>query len=327
MNSIANTNGSVEVAERVTTVAVPIVDDYGLLACQSPQMGRVLSVTRRVAASSLPVLITGENGTEKNVLAQYIHRHSPYADGPFISIDRDTIAASTCANADEGSLYLDEIADLPPAQQAKILRLTQDQPLEKPGAAPARQVAVRFISATSASLDSLIAEKGFRQDLLYRLNGITLEIPPLRRRRADILPLAEYFLERARERYGATAHCFCDGARMVLQRYSWPGNARELQYVVERSALLAHREQIRREDLHWSTNHGPNEREIQSTPHQALFVDRRDLYRADRRRGHSRQHRLQNAPDRSQGAEHRHCSPGHDGGDGQCERSAIAENL
>jgi DNA-binding NtrC family response regulator len=250
--------------------------DSRMLLCQSPAMAHVLSTARRAAASAMSILITGENGTGKSLLARYIHDHSPYARGPFISVDMGAIAETTFESemfghtrgaftdakaerigrvelADQGTLFMDEIANMPLAQQTKILRLLEERRFEKLGSSHTRAAAVRFITATNADVERLVAERGFRQDLLYRLNGITLQMPALRERKADILPLAEHFLERARGHYGSPARMLSDGARNALERYSWPGNVRELQHVIERSVLLAQSERIREAGLQLAT--------------------------------------------------------------------------
>jgi DNA-binding NtrC family response regulator len=242
------------------------------LICESPAMAQVLSLAKRVAASSIPILITGENGTGKGVLARYIHGHSLRARGPFISVNMGAIAETTFESeiyghtkgaftdakaervgrvelAEHGTLFMDEVANMPLSQQAKILRLLEERCFEKLGSSYAKQADVRFIAATNADLDRLIAERGFRQDLMYRLQGVTLRIPALRERVADILPLATSFLRKACERYDSPARGFSPGARKALESYSWPGNVRELQHLVERSALLAQVENIQTHEL------------------------------------------------------------------------------
>jgi DNA-binding NtrC family response regulator len=246
-------------------------DNTGII-CESVPMTQVLSMAKRVAASSLPILITGENGTGKSLLADYIHRHSACAQGPFISINMGAISESTFESemfghtkgaftdaksarigrvelADQGTLFMDEIANLPLAQQAKILRLLEERQYEKLGSSHTERADIRFVSATNADLDSLVAVRGFRQDLLYRLNGVTLRIPALRERKADILPLAMSFLGKARQHYNSPACGFSAQALAVLQSYPWPGNIRELQHVVDRSVLLAQQQDILEEDL------------------------------------------------------------------------------
>ncbi len=250
---------------------------------ESPAMVQVLSIAKRVAASNLPILITGENGTGKSLLADYIHRQSACASGPFISVNMGAISETTFESemfghikgaytdakterigrvelADQGTLFMDEIANLPLTQQAKILRLLEERQYERLGSSVTASANLRFISATNADLDALVAEHGFRQDLLYRLNGITLQIPALRERRADIRPLAEGFLAKARQHYSSPARHFSDRALAVLDEYSWPGNIRELQHVVERSVLLAQKDEILEEDLQLTGRGGAGER-------------------------------------------------------------------
>jgi len=245
------------------------------MICESPEMNALLAMARRVAASAIPILITGENGTGKSLLAAYIHRHSPFAQGPFISVNMGAISETTFESemfghtrgaytdaktdrmgrvelADQGTLFMDEIANMPLAQQAKILRLVEERQYERLGNSNTRQANLRFVSATNADLQSLVAERGFREDLLYRLNGVTLRIPALRERRADILPLAENFLARARARYGSPARAFAPAAREALANYAWPGNVRELQHVVERTVLLAQESTVTEADLQLS---------------------------------------------------------------------------
>jgi DNA-binding NtrC family response regulator len=252
----------------------------GNIVCRSDAMAQVLSMARRLAVSALPVLITGENGTGKSLLAEYIHRHSACAAGPFIGVNMGAISESTFESemfghtkgaftdakaerigrvelADHGTLFMDEIANLPLTQQAKILRLLEERRYEKLGSSATQLAQIRFVSATNADLQALIAERGFRQDLLYRLNGVTLHIPALRERGADIRPLAENFLAKARHHYSSPARSFSEEALAALEKYRWPGNIRELQHVVERSVLLAQEEQILESDLQLSARVEP----------------------------------------------------------------------
>jgi DNA-binding NtrC family response regulator len=248
---------------------------------KSPAMQEVLSIAQKVAASSIPILLTGENGTGKGLLAQYIHQHSTRSAGPFISVNMGGISETAFESemfghtkgaftdaraerigrvdlADQGTLFMDEIANLPLTQQAKILRLLEERQYEKLGSSVTKQANIRFISATNADLRSLIAERDFREDLLYRLNGVTIRIPPLRERHEDVLPLSAHFLAKARAHYSSPAHRFSKRAAEALQGYPWPGNVRELQHVVERSMLLAQEEEIREEDLQLSKDRGPS---------------------------------------------------------------------
>jgi DNA-binding NtrC family response regulator len=253
------------------------------MIAESPAMTQLLSTARRVAASTIPILITGENGTGKGLLAAYIHQHSPCAPGPFISVNMGAISESTFESemfghtkgaftdaktdrigrvelADQGTLFMDEVANLPLPQQAKILRLLEERQYEKLGSSHTRRANIRFVSATNANLDELVAERGFRQDLLYRLNGVTLKIPALRERQADIPLLAESFLGRARRHYGSSpARRFSAEALRALRSYPWPGNVREFQHVVERSVLLAQGEEIAEDDLQLAKKPAPAE--------------------------------------------------------------------
>jgi DNA-binding NtrC family response regulator len=238
----------------------------------SPAMQRLLSMAKRIATSSMPVLITGENGTGKSLLAGYIHHQSARAHGPFISVNMGAISGSIFESemfghvkgaftdaktarlgrvelADKGTLFMDEIANLPLPQQAKILRLLEEQQYEKLGSSQTQQADLRFVSATNADLDGLVVERGFRQDLLYRLNGVTLNIPSLRERKEDIQPLAEGFMQRARQHYVSSARRFSSAAMVALQNHAWPGNIRELQHVIERAVLLAEHEEVLERDL------------------------------------------------------------------------------
>ena len=254
--------------------------DGRTIVCESPAMKQVLETARRVAASTIPILITGENGTGKGLLAEYIHRHSPLADGPFIAVNMGAISESTFESemfghtkgaftdakserigrvelADQGTLFLDEVANLPLTQQAKILRLLEERQYEKLGSSHTRRADIRFVSATNADLDRVVAERGFRQDLLYRLNGVTLRIPALRERSADIRPLAERFLDESRRRYRTPACGFSTSALAAMEKYPWPGNIRELQHVIERSVLLAQQEDILEADLQLAAGAAP----------------------------------------------------------------------
>ncbi len=280
----------------------------GKLISRSAEMDQLLSMARRVAQSAMPILITGENGTGKSLLASYIHQNSSRAAAPFISVNMGAISESTFESemfghtkgaytdaktervgrvelADQGTLFLDEIANLPLTQQAKILRLLEERSYEKLGSSFTKHASVRFISATNANLDSLVAERNFRQDLLYRLNGVTLNMPPLRQRREDILLLAEGFLTRACQHYNSSARAFSAGARAALENYAWPGNIRELQHVVERSVLLAQHTQIGEQDLQLSTRAVPgaaaDEFDGMTLQHAEVALIRRSLLRHD----------------------------------------------
>lgn len=250
--------------------------DTSQLICESDEMKKVLNLANRVAASEMPVLITGENGTGKTMLAKLIHDSSSRAEGPFVSVNMGGISDSVFESemfghvkgaftdaksermgrvelADDGTLFMDEIANMPSLQQAKILRLLEEFRYERLGSSRTEKASIRIISATNANLDKLINEDGFRQDLLYRLNGVTIEIPPLRQRLKDIVPLAMQFFDSARSHYDSPASRFSAQAVEDLKHYAWPGNVRELQHVIERSVLLCQGNEIESSDLQLNT--------------------------------------------------------------------------
>ena len=246
-----------ELEEQVRSV-VPEVD----LQTSEPNMREALDVAFKTAASEATILLRGESGTGKGVLARAIHARSPRAAGPFVTIHcpslsaelleselfghvqgaftgavRDTIGK--VAVAEGGTLFLDEIGDLPLALQPKLLRLLQEKCYERVGETQTRAGNVRILAATNRNLETEIAAGRFREDLFYRLNVIEVTLPPLRERPADILPLAEHLLRFFARQNGKTVSGFAEPARNVLVRYPWPGNIRELRNAIERGVILA----------------------------------------------------------------------------------------
>jgi len=246
-------------------------DEPSVIA-EAPQMQEAFAIARRVAASDAPVLITGENGTGKSLLARMLHKWSRRNEHSFIEVNIGALpegvfesemfghvrGAFTDARqertgrfelADGGTLFLDEIGNLPPAQQAKLLRVLESGEFEAVGASRTRRVDVRVIAATNANLDQLVQEGRFRQDLLFRINTVELRVPSLRDRGADVIPLASAALANASRRYGREVHAFSPQASRALQQYKWPGNVRELRNVIERAVLLASGDVIETADL------------------------------------------------------------------------------
>ncbi len=242
------------------------------LVASAPTMRPVLELVERIGPSEANVLITGEHGTGKSLLAQVLHGLSQRAENPLVTVNTgalsDTIfeselfghvrGAFTDAKserigrfemADGGTLFLDEIANISLAQQAKLLRVVETGELERVGSSRTRTIDVRILSATNADLQAEVAAGGFRQDLLFRLNTVTIHLPPLRERREDVPELAQRFLERHGQRYGKTLSGFSEGATRAMLRYGWPGNVRELDHAVERGVLMARDERIREQDL------------------------------------------------------------------------------
>jgi DNA-binding NtrC family response regulator len=239
---------------------------------RSKAMEHVVDVLERVGPSDANVLITGENGTGKGVVAQALHARSARAERAFISVNMGGLSAGVFESelfghvkgaftdaktdragrfelADGGTLFLDEIGNVPMAQQNKLLRLLETGEFERVGSSRTLKVDVRIVSATNAELDKEVTAGNFRQDLLYRLNTIHLHLPPLRERGEDIPALAAVFLERHRARYRKDVKGFSSAAAKALAGYPWPGNVRELDHAIERAVLLARGREIQPEDL------------------------------------------------------------------------------
>jgi DNA-binding NtrC family response regulator len=218
------------------------------------------------------VLITGENGTGKGLVARALHEASPRASRPMVTINAGGVSegvfeselfghvrgAFTDARqdrigrfelADGSTLFLDEIANVPPGQQQKLLRVLERGEFERLGSSQTRRANVRIISATNADLDAEVASGRFRQDLLFRLNTVELRLPPLRDRQEDLAPLAQHALARHSRRYRKAITGFEPAALQALSRYHWPGNVRELEHAVERAVLMAQGAHIRVADL------------------------------------------------------------------------------
>jgi len=241
------------------------------LVFESEAMRELVALAARIAAADVPVLVTGESGTGKEKLAELIHANSPRRRRPLVKVNVGSLpdplleaelfgaeaGAYTGAvkrrlgrfeAADGGTLLLDEIGNLSAAGQAKLLRVLQTGELERLGSSQTLSVDVRVVAATNSDLGRAIARGEFREDLYYRLAVIELELPPLARRRADVLPLAEHFLARA-ERPEGGALRFDEASRRALLAHAWPGNVRELGNRVQRAALLARGELVTPADL------------------------------------------------------------------------------
>jgi DNA-binding NtrC family response regulator len=238
----------------------------------SPAMRPILDIIERVGPSDANVLIRGENGTGKGVVARALHAVSRRAAKPLVTVNAGGLSESIFESelfghvkgaftdaktdrvgrfelADGGTLFLDEIANVPPAQQAKLLRVVETGEFERVGSSQTRRVDVRILSATNATLENDVAAGRFRQDLLFRLNTVEIRLPPLRDRREDIPQLAAHFLTNHGRRYRKNVASFDAAAIKALLDHTWPGNVRELDHVVERAVLMATGTAIGRADL------------------------------------------------------------------------------
>lgn len=238
----------------------------------SPVMQQLYATVERVASTDATVLILGENGTGKSDLAHLLHQKSNRTEKPFVTVDLGAIPESlfeselfgsvkgafTDAKEDRagrfeeahgGTLFLDEIGNLSLPMQAKLLSVLQSRLVTRVGSNKPKQIDVRVICATNQPLAQMVAERTFRQDLLYRINTIELRLPPLRERPEDIVPLAELFLKQYRHQYKRVVTAFSAALVKQLQRYNWPGNVRELRSAVERAIILTQNSTLQPEDF------------------------------------------------------------------------------
>jgi Nif-specific regulatory protein len=247
--------------------------DFDRIIGASGALERVLDVVRKVAKSNTTVLIRGETGTGKELIAGAIHHNSPRASRNFVKVNCAALqenlleselfghekGAFTSADkqrigrfeqADGGSLFLDEVGDMSPSTQAKILRVLQEHEFERLGGTRTLRVDVRLVAATNRNLASMVAAGLFREDLFYRLNVVSIEMPPLRERKDDIPALAAFFIRRFAGELKKRIDGLEPDALKLLMRYNWPGNIRELENALERAVLLTEGPLITREDLH-----------------------------------------------------------------------------
>lgn len=264
-------------SQRLEAENLTLRDDGGpakqpRIVAESPAMKSILNVVQRIGPADANVLITGENGTGKEVIARALHMVSDRAAKPLVSVNAGALSeglfeselfghvrgAFTDAKtdrvgrfelADGGTLFLDEIANVPMTLQPKLLRVLETGEFERVGSSQTRKVNVRVLSATNADLKADVVTGRFRQDLMFRLNTVEIHLPPLRERREDIAPLGEHFLRQHSERYRRGRMWFTEQALEALRAHAWPGNVRELDHVVERAVLMSSTDTVSAMDL------------------------------------------------------------------------------
>jgi DNA-binding NtrC family response regulator len=249
-----------------------VVPRFENIVGESPQMKVIFRTIEKVARSNASVLILGETGVGKELVAEALHRNSSRQDQPFVKMncaalhdnlleselfghergaytgaDRRRVGRFELANA--GTLFLDEIGNMSLSTQAKVLRVLQEREFERLGGAATIKVDVRLIAATNRNLEEAMAEGAFREDLYYRLNVVSVEVPALRERKEDIIPLARHFIDEAAADLKKDVRGIDPGAVRALKRHAWPGNIRELKNAIERAVLMCEMPFIREEDL------------------------------------------------------------------------------
>ncbi|MDT7603029.1 MAG: hypothetical protein QOF61_1026, partial [Acidobacteriota bacterium] len=276
------------------------------LVAGSAAMQPVLKLVETVAPADANVLITGENGTGKEVVARTLHAYSSRASKPMVTVNVGALSEGTFESelfghvkgaftdaktdrvgrfelADGGTLFLDEIANVPLAQQSKLLRVVETGEFERVGSSRTRRVDVRILSATNADLKEEVAAGRFRQDLLFRLNTVEVRLPPLRERGEDIALLARHFLAQYAKRYRKPVTGFSDAALRALASYEFPGNVRELDHAVERAVLMSRGDTVEVADLGLTNGHTAPDRALEemSLDEVECFLIKKTLARFD----------------------------------------------
>jgi DNA-binding NtrC family response regulator len=267
----------------------PPIVDTSVVVGRSPAMVEVYRTVARVASSRSTVLIEGESGTGKELIAAALHRHSDRAKGRFVAVDCGSLTDSLLESelfgyvrgaftgavgekkglfeeANGGTIFLDEIGDIGPSMQAKLLRVLQEYETKRVGGQDWIRVDVRVVAATNRNLEQLVAQGTFREDLFYRLKVVTITLPPLRDRREDIPLLAEYFVRRHAARSNKTVSHITPEAMRMLTAHSWPGNIRELEHCIERAVALANGQVLTPDDLATELRGGVDETLFRGAP-------------------------------------------------------------
>lgn len=258
--------------QRESALKSEINREKHFIIAQSPQMLQVLSLVRKVAKTDANVLITGDNGTGKELIARELHRFSKRADEIMVSVDMGAISETLfeselfghkkgsftdaredrtgkIENASSGTLFLDEIGNMPLQLQPKLLSVLQNRMVTPIGSNKPVSIDARLICATNRNLNEMVADGSFREDLLYRINTIHIEIPPLREREEDILAIADYFLKIYCNKYRKSCYSISGPARSKLTGYQWPGNVRELQHTIEKAVILSDKNELTPDDF------------------------------------------------------------------------------
>jgi len=248
------------------------IEQAGEIIYRSGEMKKIIELTDRIARSGAPVLISGESGTGKELIARRIHKQSDRADNIFMAVNSGALnenlleselfgyekgaftgavqrKAGRFETAHGGTIFLDEIGDISPAMQVKLLRVLQEGEFERVGGTKTIKTDVRVIAATNKNIDKLIENDMFREDLFYRLNVLNIHLPPLRARHEDIEALALYFMEQYSRENNKPVKSISDSAMDKLQSYPYPGNVRELQNIIQRAVILSENDELSREDF------------------------------------------------------------------------------
>lgn len=269
---IETVKGVVKQLRKKETVADRPQKEDNVFIGQAPSIQKVYTMASRVAKTDVNALILGENGTGKYVLAKHIHDNSPRKDQPFIHVDlgslnenlfeselfgyakgaftdakQDTEGRFEAANG--GTIFLDEIGNVPLHLQAKLLQVIQSKSVIRLGESKSRPVDIRIITATNANIEQEVNDKLFREDLYYRINTVTLQLPPLRERQEDILPLLHFFIEEYADKYERSAPTISSSTQQSLTCYDWKGNIREMQNRVERALILTEEDELNLSDF------------------------------------------------------------------------------
>lgn len=277
VNKVAASPSEAEIAEEKKDTKKVKKTAQEQIIVASPAMQQLMQTAERIATTDANVLILGENGTGKTQLARHIHHNSQRADKPFVTVDLGALSetlfeselfghvkgAFTDAKEDRagrfeeakgGTIFLDEIGNLSLSLQAKLLTVIQERKVTRVGSNKPVNLDIRLLCATNMDLEKMVTEKAFRQDLLYRINTIELDIPPLRERPQDIASLAEYFVKEYGQKYNRPISEISPGLIKKLQQYNWPGNIRELQHAIERGVILTQGQTLSAEDIFLKNN-------------------------------------------------------------------------